>query len=147
MNIAPFIRRVARGKHGAQHLTQTEARDIFSDLLKNDADPLQLGSFLIAQRMKGEISAELAGFVEAARSKVDNIGKYTPPQNAIDLPCYAGKRRAAPLHLIAALHARDAGIPIFIHGIEHIEGRISAWDTLQPAGVCRSESREDAHHI
>ncbi|OIO72167.1 MAG: anthranilate phosphoribosyltransferase [Zetaproteobacteria bacterium CG1_02_53_45] len=145
MDISPLISRVARGKHGSEHLTQAEAKLVFAQLLLPDADALQLGAFLIAQRMKGETSAELAGFVEAARSRITGFGAYAAPPTAVDLPCYAGKRRAPHAYLAAALKARDAGIPVFIHGVEHIEGRITAWQLLQQVGVKRVTNLADAH--
>jgi len=147
MNIAPLIRRVARGKHGAENLNQAEARIVMQALMRPEADPLQLGAFLIAQRMKGETPDELAGFVEAARDHITGYGKHAAPEATVDLPCYAGKRRAAPVHLAAALKARDAGIPVFVHGVAHIEGRISAWDALQQAGVKRATTLAEATTI
>jgi anthranilate phosphoribosyltransferase len=144
MNIAPLIRRAARGKHGAENLTRDEARLVMQRLMQPDADALQLGAFLIAQRMKGETPAELAGFVEAARTHIDGYGKQHAPAGCVDLPCYAGKRRAAPVHLAAALKVRDEGIPVFVHGVEHIDGRISAWDALQHAGVRRASDLQQA---
>lgn len=133
--IAELIHRVARGKHGAEHLSRAEARGLFARLLGEDADPMQLGAFLIAMRMKGETASELAGFVEAARERIHGYGRIVPPVNAVDLPCYAGKRRAAPVHLLAALRARDAGIPVIVHGISAIPGRLSAWPVLSDMGV------------
>jgi len=147
VNIAPLIKRVARGKHGSEHLNQEESRFVFSELLKPDADLLQLGAFLIAQRMKGETSAELAGFVQAARQHTVNFDKISPIPSAVDLPCYAGKRRAAHAYLAAALQSRDAGIPIFVHGVESIEGRITAWQILQKQGVQRANSLIEAQSM
>jgi len=144
VEIAPYIKRVARGKHGSGHLSRAEAESVFAALLQPHADPLQLGAFLIAQRMKGESSAELAGFVDAARSRIAGFGAFTAPPGAVDLPCYAGKRRAVHAHLAAAIEARDAGIPVFIHGVEHIDGRITAWQVLQQAGVKRAASLSEA---
>ncbi|NWF36596.1 anthranilate phosphoribosyltransferase [Mariprofundus sp. KV] len=144
MDISPLISRVARGKNGSQNLTQQEARLVFDQLLATDADQLQLGAFLIAQRMKGECSDELAGFVEAARLHIDGFGTAVAPAGAVDLPCYAGKRRAAHAYLAAALQARDAGIPVFVHGVEEIDGRITAWQVLREAGVQRAASLAEA---
>jgi len=146
-NTANLIRRVARGKHGSENLSQTEARELFTQLLEKEADPLQLGAFLIAQRMKGETPEEIAGFVEAAQNHVTHFGKPIIPESAVDLPCYAGKRRASPAYLAAALKARDHGIPIVIHGTHHIEGRISAWDLLQHYGVKRADDIEQGASI
>ncbi len=147
MDIAPFIKRIARGKHGSEHLSRAEAESVFSALLDPHADPLQLGAFLIGQRMKGESSTELAGFVDAARACIAGFGSFTAPPGAIDLPCYAGKRRAAHAHLAAAMQACDAGIPVFVHGAEHIDGRITAWQVLQQAGVKRAGSLSEVTTI
>jgi len=147
MDIASLIKRVARGKHGSEHLSRVEAESVFSALLRPDADALQLGAFLIAQRMKGETSAELAGFVDAARSSIADFGQVRAIDGAVDLPCYAGKRRAAHTYLAAAMQARDAGIPVFVHGVEHIDGRVTAWQVLQGAGVQRATSLDAAGQI
>jgi len=145
--IAPLIKRVARGQHGSENLNQEEARFTFSTLLKPDADTLQLGAFLIAQRMKGETSAELAGFVEATREHISHFDRQKAVKGAVDLPCYAGKRRAPHAYLAAAMQARDAGIPIFIHGVEYIEGRITAWQILEQQGIKRAETLAEANCI
>jgi len=147
MDIAPLIGRVARGKHGSQHLSQIAAESVFASLLGADADPLQLGAFLIAQRMKGESSAELAGFVGAARLRIAGFDSVEAPPCAVDLPCYAGKRRAGHASLVAALAARDAGIPVFVHGVSEIAGRVTAWQVLEEAGVKRAENLPDAAAI
>jgi len=146
-DLAPWIKQVARGKHGSEHLSQDDARTVFSALLNPEADLLQLGAFLIAQRMKGETSQELTGFIEASRQHIQDFDAYHAPQGSVDLPCYAGKRRAAHAYLVAALRMRDAGVPIFIHGVASIEGRISAWDILEKEGVARVHSLQDAQNI
>ncbi|GMQ99652.1 MAG: glycosyl transferase family protein [Zetaproteobacteria bacterium] len=147
MGIAELIHRVARGKHGSKDLSRDESGKVFATLLQPDADALQLGAFLIAERIKGETASELAGFVDAARSRIKGFEAFTVPEGTIDLPCYAGKRRAAPLHLVAALQARDAGIPVFVHGITHIEGRVTAWQALKQVGVKRAGVLRQAMEI
>ncbi|OIP98634.1 MAG: anthranilate phosphoribosyltransferase [Zetaproteobacteria bacterium CG2_30_46_52] len=144
---ASLIRLVARGKHGSEHLSQEQARQLFSFLLQPDADILQLGAFLIAERMKGESSAELAGFVQAARDHIPHFGQIVAPANAVDLPCYAGKRRAAHAYLVAALQARDAGVPIVVHGVQAIQGRVTAWQVLQGAGIQSASSLSQAKAV
>ncbi len=147
-NLASFIRRVARGKHGSEHLSITEAQQAFAALLQPDADPLQLGAFLIAERMKGETADELAGFVMAARQQMSwQTADISLPEGAVDLPCYAGKRRASPVHLMAALQMRDAGVPVVVHGVTHIAGRLSAWQALSMAGVQRADDAQTAIRI
>ncbi len=111
--------------------------------MQPDADPLQLGALLMAQRMKGETAEELAGFVDAARAAIIGFGEVAFPA-AVDLPCYAGKRRAAPLHLAAALDARDRGIPVLIHGLASIAGRWTAIEALDAAGITRARTLAEA---
>ncbi len=144
MDISPFIKRVARGKHGSENLNQSEARHVFAALLSPDADMLQLGAFLIGQRMKGETSAELAGFVEAVRADINGFSQWVAPAGAVDLPCYAGKRRDAHAYLAAAMQARERGIPVVVHGVEQIDDRVTAWQVLQTAGVKRANNLADA---
>ena len=146
-DISLLIKRVARGKHGSEHLNRDDARAVFMELLKPEADLLQLGAFLIAQRMKGETSAELAGFVDAVRASVNGFAKDIAPAAAVDLPCYAGKRRDGHAYLLAAMQARDHGIPIVVHGVEKIDGRVTAWQVLQGAGVQRASSLGEAAGI
>jgi len=141
--VSSFIQRIARGKHGAENLSRHEARDALLDLF-GGSDELQLGAFLIGQRMKGESAAEIAGFTEAARSLIPGYHDLPCLEKAVDLPCYAGKRRAAHAHLLAALQARDEGISVLVHGVDAIPGRISAWQMLQAAGVQRAQSLADA---
>jgi len=143
VELTALLGRVARGKHGHQHLTRSEAAFALAALMQPDADPLQLGAFLIALRMKGETAEELAGFVDAARSVVDDFG-VTTFSNAVDLPCYAGKRRAAPLHLVAAMRARDRGIAVLVHGLGRIKGRLTALEVLQEAAIPRAQSLAEA---
>jgi len=148
-NLSGYIRRVARGKHGSEHLSMDEAQHVFDALLKQDADPVQLGGFLIAERMKGETAEELAGFVKAARRHLawNQPDSSLLPEGAVDLPCYAGKRRAAPVHIQAALKMRDAGVAVVVHGVENIGGRLTAWQALRLAGVQRANGAEMAIRI
>ena len=147
MDIPSLLKRISRGKHGSEHLHFDEAEALFSELLKPEADPLQLGAFLIAQRMKGESAEELAGFVQASRAHISHFGDVVAPAGAVDLPCYAGKRRAAPIHLLAALKVRDAGTPVVVHGVKSIEGRVSAWDVLEQSGVKQATTLLEAEQM
>ncbi|MDQ6964863.1 MAG: anthranilate phosphoribosyltransferase [Mariprofundales bacterium] len=143
MELTPLLRKLCRGRHGGESLNHQEASAALSRLLMEDADQLQLGAFLVALRIKGETAAELAGFVDAIRNTTTDFDSISSP-DAVDLPCYAGKRRAAPLHLLAAMRARDCGTPVLIHGLSRVKGRLTACDALQIAGVPRASSLPEA---
>lgn len=137
-----ILRTIARGKQGSRDLTRMQARQAMAALISGHVKPIQIGAFLIGMRMKGESVEELVGFVEAAR---ESLGHAHPiPPNAVDLPCYAGKRRAPPLHLLAALRAREKGIPVFVHGPRTIPGRLSAWETLRACGIPEASDLKEA---
>src|SRR5262245_41786344 len=59
-----FIKAVGAGQKRARNLTRDEAREAMT-LLVERAEPAQVGAFLLALRMKGEATEELAGFVDA----------------------------------------------------------------------------------
>ena len=136
--IPELLARIARGQKGSRPLNREEARWLFDSLLKPDVDQLQLGACLIALRLKEETEEEITGFIEAARKHCAGFGDATAPAGAVDLPCYAGKRNSSPVHILAALKSRDAGIPVVVHGLSEIENRVTAWQSLELAGVRRA---------
>ena len=78
-------------------------------LLRGEADPMQVGAFLMLLRYRGEDSGEIAAwFVEGARTatRVADAGVD------LDWPSYgAGRTRGAPWFLLAALGAGRCGVP------------------------------------
>lgn len=62
-----LIKHVGRGARLARELPEDEAEAMMTALAGGDAEPVQIGAFLIAMRMKGETAGELAGFVRALR--------------------------------------------------------------------------------
>lgn len=135
---ADYIRILGRGKKGARHLSQREARDALHMLLAGQADPLQIGAFLMLLRVKEETPEELAGFVQAARSACQRPDR--PIAVDIDWPSYAGKRQ--PLNfLLAAIALAQSGVRILMHGSAgHTPGRAYAEPLLQQLGfpVCEN---------
>ncbi len=143
MELPDILHRIARGRHGADDLDRDTARRAMHRLLDEEADPVQLGAFLVAQRMKGESPAELAGFTEAARGRMPERWRAGEARlQAVDLPCYAGKRRAVHLHLIAAWRLRAHGVRTVVHGVGSIEGRRTAWPLLEKLGVRQAGNRD-----
>ena len=66
MSLLPFLQRVSSG----DHLSAEEAHNAMSVLLEGAASESLIAAFLIALRMKGETSAELAGFARAMRERM-----------------------------------------------------------------------------
>jgi anthranilate phosphoribosyltransferase len=113
-SIPEIVKHVGRGARLAKDLDFDEARDTMSRLSAADADPVQLGGFLIALRMKGESADELAGFTAALRAHVvfDLAG-----QADVDVDLHADGREGRPsLTLASACVAAACGVKVLVRG-------------------------------
>jgi anthranilate phosphoribosyltransferase len=120
---APFVRILGKGKTGTRSLTLSEAEEAFSMILSGQAEPVQVGAFLMLLRVKEETGEELAGFVRACRSNI-----LQPPSDLtvdLDWSSYAGKKHQHPWFILAMLLLSQAGYRVFIHGAGgHTPGRL-----------------------
>lgn len=109
-----FVKLIGKGKRAGKYLTLEQAYNAFKLLLAGEAEPEQIGAFLMLLRVREESVEELAGFVKASREFVN------PELNSlsvdIDMGCYAGKRRHLPWFLLAVICMAQAGYKIFLHG-------------------------------
>ncbi len=134
---APFVRILGKGKRGARDLTREEAREAMGMLLDGKAEETQLGAFLMLLRHKEESAAELAGFTEAVRERLD------APAISVDIdwPSYAGKKRHLPWYLLSIKCLAQSGIRIFMHGGgPHTAGRLYTEQVVDLLEIRRCES-------
>lgn len=128
MTLAPYVRIVAQGKGRARTLTQDEAFEAMTIILRGDAAPEAIGALLMVMRLRGEIPEEIAGFTAALRAHVAG----TLPPADLDWPSYAaGRSRGAPLYLLSARLVAQAGYQISMHG----------WNSHQKASLTVEEIR------
>ena len=141
---ARYVRTLGRGPGRSRALTREEARTALGMVLSGDADPVQVGAFLMLLRYRGEDPAEMAGLVEAAR---DCFGAGLPPgcaPVALDWPSYgAGRTRGAPWFLLAALALARAGHRVLMHGSNEFTRGTPVTDALSALGlpVCRDRAQ------
>ncbi len=102
-------------------------------VLRREADPHQVGAFLMLLRFRGEDVAEIAGMVEAAR---ETIGPTWPGTRVdLDWPSYgAGRTRGAPWFLLSALALARAGASVLMHGSNEYSAGISVEAGLAALG-------------
>src|SRR5690606_35860716 len=110
--LAVFVRILGKGERGARDVTRVEARGAMGMLLDGRTEDTQLGAFLMLLRHKEESAAELAGFTEAVRERIQ------APDIAVDIdwPSYAGKKRHLPWYLLAAKCLAQNRVRILMHG-------------------------------
>jgi len=138
-----FVSAIGRGPGRSRDLSQEEARDAFGMVLRGEADPVQVGAFLMLLRYRGENAGTIAGLVEAARANANlplaGIGAD------LDWPSYgAGRTRAAPWFLLAALALAKRGVAICMHGTNEFGGGLSVPEALALLHIPVAASGEDA---
>jgi anthranilate phosphoribosyltransferase len=135
---AQYVRILGKGKKGSRSLTLAEANDAMGMILDDQVEPAQLGAFLMLLRVKEESPEELAGFVQAVRSR-----NLVPEDLVVDLDwsTYAGKKRQLPWFLLTAFLLAENGHKVFMHGARgHTAGRIYIQDVLGLFGVPSCEN-------
>jgi len=138
-----FVAILGRGKTKQRALTLEEARTAMSMILRGEAEPEQIGAFLMLLRLKEEAPSEIAGFTLGTRD-VLNLPDDVPAVD-IDWSSYAGKRRQLPYFLLSAILLSQNGIKVFMHGAsEHTPGRVYTDDVLKTLGFPIAASLSEA---
>ena len=137
---APYVRILGKGKKGSRSFTYDEAKDAMGMILRNEAEAIQLGAFLMLIRVKEESPEELAGFVSAVKEHIK-----APAMNIdLDWSSYAGKRRHLPWFIFSALLVSQAGYRVFIHGASgHTNNRIYTETIINKLGIASATSWQD----
>jgi anthranilate phosphoribosyltransferase len=129
---AKYVAILGRGPGRSRALNREEARDAFGMVLRGEADPRQVGAFLMLLRFRGEDADEISGMVEAARER---IGPWHGPAIDLDWPSYgAGRTRGAPWFLLSAMALSRAGATVLMHGSNEHSAGIPVETALQALG-------------
>lgn len=132
MGMQQYIKEIGRGKDGARSLTRAQAAQLMGWLLDGQAQPLQVGAFCVAMRIKGETAQEMAGFMDAVQARMPQLPASATP--VIVLPSYNGARRLPVLTPLLALLLARENLPVLLHGCTTEEHRITAAAVLEHMG-------------
>ncbi|MFC0220676.1 anthranilate phosphoribosyltransferase [Pseudochelatococcus lubricantis] len=125
----PFIAKVATGAS----LNREEARAAFDTMLSGEVTPAQGGGFLMALRVRGESVDEIAGAVEALRSRMLRV---EAPADAVDIVGTGGDNSGSyNVSTLAAIITAAAGVPVAKHGNRAASSKSGAADVLVALGV------------
>ena len=131
---ANFIATLGRGPGRSRALTREEACTAFGMVLRGEADPHQVGAFLMLLRFRGEDAEEITGLVQAARTHATMGCVDFPPD--LDWPSYgAGRTRGAPWFLLSALALARTGVRILMHGSNDFTAGIAVEEALAALGL------------
>ena len=133
----PFLQKLASG----QPLTRDEAEQAFGIIMSGEATPSQIGGFLMALRLRGETTPEIAGAVATMRAKMT---KVEAPDNAMDIVGTGGDSSGSyNVSTATAFVVAGCGVPVAKHGNRALTSKSGAADTLAALGVNLELKPED----
>jgi len=117
-----------------QSLSEQEASDVFSVVMRGEATPAQLGGLLLALRVKGETPAEVAGAARALRAAMIRVPAVGP--HLVDT-CGTGGGAVTTFNIstAAAFVAAGAGASVAKHGNRSFTSQCGSADVLEALGV------------
>lgn len=140
---AQYVRALGKGPNMWRDLSFQEAKDGMSMILQGEAEPLQIGAFLLLLRRKGETGAEFAGMAAAAKEMFKPVS--ASPKIDFDWPSYADRHRQQPWFVLAALLLADQGYKILMHGIEgYTDGYAPTRPALELLNIPQASTLSDA---
>jgi anthranilate phosphoribosyltransferase len=112
-----------------------------SEIMSGEATPVQIASFAVAMRAKGETAAEIAGLVEAmlaAATRVDlaPVLGAESARDAVDVVGTGGDRaHTVNISTMAAIVVAGAGVRVVKHGNRAASSLCGTADLLEHLGI------------
>ena len=137
MSIAWALREIGRGREGARALSQSQACELFEQILEGKVSGVELGAFCAAMRIKGETADEMLGFLQATAlvQRRQDLAWDDAGQLPVVLPSYNGSRRLPCLTPLLALLLARRGVPVLVHGMPTEDGRVHAFEVFARLGL------------
>jgi anthranilate phosphoribosyltransferase len=114
-------------------LTRGEAESAMTSVMAGEATAAQLGALLAALHVRGETSAEIAGFASAMRAQAVRV---SVAEGAIDVVGTGGDRsNSINISTLSSLVAAGAGGRVAKHGNRAASSACGSADVLEALGV------------
>lgn len=119
--------------YDGRSLTEEQARSLFTTVMAGECEPAMLAALLVALKMKGERSAEIAGAAAAMR---DAAAHFPRPDYPFADTAGTGGDGAGTLNVstAAALVLAECGLPVAKHGNRAVSSRSGSADVLEAMG-------------
>lgn len=126
----PLLERLCAG----HALTQAETRALFDDVVHGRCSATKLAALLVALKIKGEDSNEIAGAAAALRA---NALAFPRPEYEFADCCGTGGDGAGTLNVSTAVAfvLAECGLPVAKHGNRSVSSRSGSADVLEALGL------------
>jgi anthranilate phosphoribosyltransferase len=142
---ARYIKEIGRGPNGARALTRDDTYALYEAILDGRVSDLELGAVLLAYRVKGETSAELAAMLAAAHRSFEPLHVQEGREHArpVSIPSYNGARKQPNLTPLLALMLAREGVPVLVHGVIDDPGRVTSAEIFIELGIPHAASHDE----
>ncbi|CAH2779060.1 MAG: Anthranilate phosphoribosyltransferase-like protein [uncultured Caballeronia sp.] len=129
----------------ARALTHDDTYALYEAMLDGRVSELELGAVLLAYRLKGESSDELAAMLCAAHRSFEPLHVQDGREHArpVSIPSYNGARKTPNLvPLLSLLFARE-GVPVLVHDVTEDPGRVTSAEIFAELGIAHAASHDE----
>lgn len=144
MELNKIIKEVGRGKNHARDIDFDIALALYGAMLDGEVPDLEMGSILIALRIKGEGEAEMRGFYQAMQSRVMRLQAPSGRPMPVVIPSYNGARRQGNLTPLLAQVLNRLGLPVLVHGVSEDATRVTSEAVFAALGIVPVTTAEQA---
>ncbi|MCW0352960.1 DNA-binding protein YbiB [Pantoea ananatis] len=144
MELNKIIKEVGRGKNHARDIDFDTALALYGAMLDGEVPDLEMGSILIALRIKGEGEAEMRGFYQAMQSRVMRLQAPSGRPMPVVIPSYNGARRQGNLTPLLAQVLNRLGLPVLVHGVSEDATRVTSEAVFAALGIVPVTTAEQA---
>lgn len=138
-----MYRRMMEKVSSGEEMTMQESRVVLDAMVDGEWEPLQIETFLLALKRKGETAGELAGFASAMCEKAVQVA--VNGMETIDTCGTGGDRKDTfNISTAAAFVLAGCGVPVVKHGNGAASSSCGSADLLQALGINHRLRPEEA---
>lgn len=117
-----------------QHLDLTQAQSVISRIVGGELTEAEISALLVALKIKGESSAEIAG---AASALLASATPFPKPSTSVVDTCGTGGDGLGTINIstIVGLVAAECGVKVAKHGNRSVSSKSGSSDVLQRFGL------------
>jgi len=143
--MSDILQKITRQIIDGAILDDAQMRSAFDEIMEGNASPVQMASFLVSLRMRGETPVDIAAGAATLRAKALILDA---PEGTMDIVGTGGDSVGTyNISTAAAMVVAGAGIPVAKHGNKAVSSKSGAADVLSALGIdmdCPFSALEDA---